>query len=456
MKSNYKKLSLFFVLLVLTTGCLKQTSTVETPVAKNENVLPFKPIAIKEPLLNINIIDQNEISETISLKERLKSYESVNFLAPQPYKKVLRIFAKDKNGDGHSIITSYHPNGQIKQYLEAKNSRACGTYYEWFSNGKIKIASKVIQGIADIDEKAIATWSFEGTSEAFDEEGHLIAKMHYDKGKLDGAASYFHANGQLAKSENYVKGELDGFVKSYFPAGELAESKFYKLGVLDGESIGYFSPNVLSFKETYQEGLLETGCYYDQNGALLTSVVKGEGRRLEIDENGLWEYQEFKDGVQEGEVSIYDSNQFLTCRYFVKNGEKHGQEIRYYPPKPFIKKEDFKPTCKLSIDWYDGKIHGTVKTWYENGVQESQREMAHNQKQGHLTSWYLDGSLMLMEEYEKDKLVRGSYFKKGESSPSSSVEKGKGIASLFDGEGHFNTKVRYRDGIPLDDESAYQ
>ncbi len=39
-------------------------------------------------LSSINIIDRNGISETVSSKDRLKKYEEVDWLAPQPYEKV--------------------------------------------------------------------------------------------------------------------------------------------------------------------------------------------------------------------------------------------------------------------------------------------------------------------------------------------------------------------------------
>ncbi len=58
---------------------------------------------------------------------------------------------------------------------------------------------------------------------------------------------------------------------------------------------------------------------------------------------------------------------------------------------------------------------------------------------------------MLMEEYENDKLLKGSYYKKGEANPISTIENGFGIATLYNAEGHFVQKVNYERGKPLVD-----
>ena len=89
-----------------------------------------------------------------------------------------------------------------------------------------------------------------------------------------------------------------------------------------------------------------------------------------------------------------------------------------------------------------------VKTWYEDGAVESQKEMSHNKKQGLSFAWYPDGSLMLMEEYDHDRLMKGSYFKKGDKQVTSQIENGKGVATLFDAGGHFLQKISYESGQP--------
>jgi hypothetical protein len=104
----------------------------------------------------------------------------------------------------------------------------------------------------------------------------------------------------------------------------------------------------------------------------------------------------------------------IVRRLQVKDNEKHGEEI-YYWPKLSSQTE---PLPKLSIEWNQGKMQGVVKSWYQSGVQESSREMSHNVKQGLLTAWYKDGKLMMIEEYENDRLKEATTSKKARPNPS--------------------------------------
>lgn len=448
-----KKNNTVIVLLLL--QCLFLGSCASKAIQKKQETISsdlFRPVLIRQPLTSINIIDRNGLSETITSKDRLKPYQNTDFLTPQSYQKVLRIFAKDKEGIGRSIITSYHTSGGIKQYLEAVNGRAHGFYVEWHPNGKRKLLACVSAGTADIDMKSQLTWSFDGISFAWDEEGHLLTSIPYQKGELNGVSKEFYPDGTLSKMATYKQGLLDGELKRFSKDGAVLEAMTFREGVPEGESLGFWPSGKIAWKEKFQNGLLEEASYFDSNGLVISTISQGNGKQCLFDDTGPKEFHEFKSGKEEGEVTLLENNQFIQSRFFIKNGEKHGEETLYYPIKPFLKEgEKGKQKPKLSIDWYEGKINGSVKTWYDNGVQESQKEMSQNLKQGVLTCWYRNGNLMLIEEYDKDKLVRGEYLKKGESIPISKVEAGKGVASLFDCDGNFFRKIRYQDGKPIDD-----
>ena len=92
----------------------------------------------------------------------------------------------------------------------------------------------------------------------------------------------------------------------------------------------------------------------------------------------------------------------------------------------------------------------TIKgyTQYESGTLESQREMHDNKKHGLFFAWFQEGDLMLMEEYENDLLIKGSYYKKWEKKPISKIENGSGLATIFDKEGKFLKKITYEKGLP--------
>jgi antitoxin component YwqK of YwqJK toxin-antitoxin module len=155
----------------------------------------------------------------------------------------------------------------------------------------------------------------------------------------------------------------------------------------------------------------------------------------------LEELHQYQKGVQAGCVKVYDGKGFLSSIYSVKDGEKNGEEIVYYPGTT---------QPKLMVTWHEGLLQGPAKTWYENGHLESQREMNGNQKHGLYTAWYPNGALMLVEEYDGDRLIKGEYYRLGEKTAVSQIEKGKGIATLFNPEGNFSKKIIYQDGKPAE------
>lgn len=405
-----------------------------------QRVLP-----VYEPkLTSIHIIDRNGLSETISNRDRLEEYNRVNFIAPQPYQKVMRVYARQPNGDIHAAITTYHDNGQIKQYLEIVNNRALGKYREWYESGQLKIDANVIGGTGDIGPSHEKSWIFEGVCRAWDSEGRKEAEVNYDKGVLSGDTLHYHPNGAIWKRIPFEKGLLEGKEEVYLENGSLLQENEYEKGVRNGTSIRYWPNGKIATKETYQEGKLEEGDYEDINGNYVAAIREGEGVRALFGKRGVAELQEYRGGEPDGEVRLFTERGALYNSYHVKNGLKHGEEIEYFETD----RESKKPLPKLSLNWYQGSIQGTVKTWYPNGNQESQREISKNQKNGLLTAWYEEGSLMMIEEYEKDDLVSGNYFKKGQKLPISKVREGTGVATLFDSEGNYLRKINYLKGVP--------
>lgn len=404
---------------------------------------------ILEPdLTSINIIDRNGLTETINNPERLDQYSLVNFLQPQPYQKVLRIYSRDAQGNIPACITSYHPNGYPSKYLDVVNSRACGEYKEWHPNGILKVSASVIEGSADVVDGSEKTWVFDGCNEAWNEEGVLEASIMYVKGNLEGTSMYYHSNGNVWKSIPYVQNKTHGTVEIYLPDGILLQKTNYWNGQKEGKSVRYWDADRIAAEEDYCEGLLYTGRYYNPKGECISEIADGIGIKAIFGKEAVVELQEYHYGMIEGEVKQLDPYGRVNCLYHTKNGCKHGEEINYYDAVRLQKTL----TPKLSIMWFEGKIQGIVKTWYENGIQESQREISNNKKNGHSTAWYRDGSLMLIEEYEQDQLLRGEYFFKGEKFPVSEVNDGKGIATLFNPEGSLIRKVEYKSGKPCLDE----
>ncbi|MBS4163197.1 Uncharacterized protein PRO82_000495 [Candidatus Protochlamydia amoebophila] len=395
------------------------------------------------PLTSIHIIDRNGFAETISNKDRLNQYQQTDFLSSQPYQKVLRIYARDSKGNVRSVVTTYHANGNPKQFLQILNGRANGCYYEWHENGSISLSTKVIGGVADVTPSAERSWIFDGSSYAWDEDENLIGEIFYNQGSLEGVSTHYHSCGQVWKQIPYKKNQIEGVCEIYKTNGEILQQIHYVQGQKHGPSFRYWDNKNLASQEEYCKGKLENGQYFDQQGNSVAEVKQGTGFRAVFGKDYIKEIQEYREGILEGEVKVFTACGNLKRVYHVKNQIKHGEEMDYYDS---INPQTIQP--KLAFYWYEGKIQGHVKTWYANGVQESQKEMANNAKHGVSTAWYQDGNLMMIEEYDNDKLIKGDYFRKGERAPASQVIIGKGTATIFDAEGHFVQKINYLNGKP--------
>ena len=400
----------------------------------------------QERMISIQIVDRNGFKETISSIDRIAIYEKTNFLTPQPYEKVIRMFARNDSGKTPSKLTTYHENGEPWQYLEVVNGRACGIYREWHSNGALRLDVRVIEGLGDLGEEAQMGWVFDGISRAWDERGNLLVEINYEKGKLQGNAYYYHLNGQVSKMIPYEGDLIDGELIYYNEQGKLIGKTPYKKGMREG--IATYKGDKLqpSYSEEYHGDRLIQATYHDFSGKIINRIENGVGKQAIYINGYLHSIREYRDGVPEGEVKLFDSNGHLKTLFHIKDGMKHGEEWVYYS---VLGNNEPKP--KLYIEWYEDAIHGICRTWYSDGTLESEREMINNQKQGIASAWYKDGSLMLIEEYENDHLHKGAYMKKGESKPVSFIENGDGTATLFDKGGYFVKRVLYQKGQVIDE-----
>lgn len=396
-----------------------------------------KPVC--SPLASINIVDANGVSEIISNEERLKQYDTVDFMIPQPYQKVVRVYKRNEQGNIMACITTYHPNGELKQYLEVLNGRAFGEYGAWYENGMRKVEARVIGGPGDLYDGVEKSWLFDSACFAYGQDGHLEAEIPYSKGKREGLALYYHKNGATWKKISLRNDKLDGPYLIYYDNGTLLEKSDFCEGKREGKLYRYWFGGAVAADELYEDDRLIEGRYFSPCGEQISEVVCGNGFRAIFGKNCVVEYHEYKAGVREGLVKVLGKKGDIVRTYGVKNGLKQGEEIDYDP----VTKHP-----KLSISWDQGKIQGIVKSWYPNGVQESQREMAGNKKMGILTAWYNDGSLMLIENYDQDRLVKGEYYKHGNGFPVSTVNNGEGLATLYDANGLFVRKVSYLNGKP--------
>jgi antitoxin component YwqK of YwqJK toxin-antitoxin module len=258
---------------------------------------------------------------------------------------------------------------------------------------------------------------------------------------LHGLSLYFYPNGQIEKEIPFTQNELQGEARTFSQQGNLLSKTNYQSGLKQGKSFGYWVGTNICWEEDYQGGLLQEGIYYSTLGEIISKIQQGNGFQCLFKNGFLETMAEYRQGKAEGLIKQLSPQGKLRSSHQIKNGKKQGEELFYYEDNVFP---------KLSINWEGDVISGLVKTWYSDGAIESQREFSNNQKMGPALSWYQSGELMSVEEYEEDRLIKGDYFKRKQKEPVSSVVKGNGFATLFDGQGTLLRKVQYVKGKPLD------
>ena len=395
-------------------------------------------------LISVQTIDRNGFRETINSGERLEAYQKVDFLTPQPYEQVMRLYNRTEEGKSPACLTIYHENGQIYQYLEVLNGRASGLFREWYPNGRLHIDAVVIEGLGSLSKEAQLGWVFDGICRVFDEQGALEAEFNYEKGLMEGLVFYYFPSGRIKKQVPYKKNLIDGMVLSYNEEGAILQKTIYKKGKREGLSIFKGDHKRPPFSETYKDDLLLEGIYHDFSGGVVSKIEQGFGEKAIYSEKHLASIEEYQHGIAQGKIKHYDEKGNLYNSFMIKEGLKHGEEWVYFPSS-----EAQKLQPKLYITWVHDRIHGIKRTWYQNGTLESETEMSDNQKQGVASAWYQDGSLMFVETYHRGRLVSGEYREKGKASPISYIEEGQGKATLFDSEGYFLEEVFYEKGVPL-------
>ncbi|NGX50930.1 MAG: hypothetical protein K1060chlam2_00782 [Chlamydiae bacterium] len=406
-----------------------------------------RQVSHENQLTTVQLIDRNGFRETISSPDRLRFLAETDFSAPQPYEKVMRVYRRTLQGRTPSKVTTYHSNGELWKYLEVVNGRASGSYREWHENSVLRIEATVIEGLGDLGEEAQLSWIFDGSSRAFDRWGRLLAEIYYVKGALQGNALYYHKNGEISKMIPYENDLIDGELLYYDTQGLVIGKTPYIEGRRDGMATYKGDGMQPAYLELYKRDLIVEATYHDFSGKIISRIEKGEGEQAIFEEGRLQSLREYQRGRPNGSIQLFNERGQLRALYHMKDQMKVGEEWIYYSS---LGEEE--QQAKLYLQWIDDAVQGTTRSWYRNGVLESEREFAHNKKQGISSCWYSDGSLMMVEEYENDELIRGTYMKRGDPIPVSSIEDGEGSATFYDGDGFFIKRVSYKKGRPADGE----
>lgn len=398
-----------------------------------------RPQSVPE-LQTVVLQDRNGFSETVSTPERLQRLEKQDFDTNQPYAKVIRVFERDPNGTLRSVITTYHANGQLHQRLEAQDGRAHGFYQEYYPSGQQRISASIQGGTADLSEEAMSTWQFNGESLVWRESGELEAIVPYQGGLLHGQERRFYPGGELQFVRNYSEGKQHGRSIEMGRDGCLLAEEQYRAGTADGQWRRWWPSGATQAQEHWEWGRLVTGAYFDCRGETIYGVTAGDGVRPLFSGNSIWRTQQVHAGIMTGEVCEVDHMGRLSRQWHEQGGVKQGEDTIFEPSTGYP---------KLIMSWADDRLSGPVKTFYPSGAQQSHRNLSENKLQGQAIAWYPNGQIMMIEQYEQDKLLRGEYYSLGCQYPVSTVIDGVGTVSLFAADGTPERSFKVVDGEPI-------
>jgi antitoxin component YwqK of YwqJK toxin-antitoxin module len=414
------------VLLVLSLGCVRVRD---------------EPL---QTLTTVVLQDRNGFSETISQPDRLDRLRTQDFTSNQPYQKVIRVYERQPDGSIPSVLTTYYSNGQLHHLLEVVSGRAYGCYQQYYPNGVLRMEAFVVGGVADLTEEAIATWKFDGEARVWTDNGSLLSVIPYRQGELNGLEILYHPSGEPRRETPYRRNQIHGVVRERNAMGLITLESAY----VEGRPHGLFTQRsdhgVALAEERWQEGLLIEGSYHlplpQLPGDEQLSVKGGAGWRPAREEQGSWKISQVQGGALEGRVLIVNEMGRLLKCWQERGGQKEGVEEFF---------DVNAGTPRLQVTWSEGSLNGPARSYYPSGELESSWEMVNNQRHGKMISRYPKGEVMLMEEYEHEKLMKGEYYGLGDPMPMSRVTQGNGTATLFQPDGRTLRSILVRDGHPV-------
>lgn len=216
------------------------------------------------------------------------------------------------------------------------NGLETGTFTYYYPNGNVRMRNTYL-----IPGKRCS-------HEAYDEQGHLLARGHYDRRNRDGRWLFYAEDGRLVKEASYRMGVKDGLHVVYTHSGDTAEVTHWR----DNHRNGRW------WKRIGRQGYI-TGTYV--NGGL-------EGRLVEYDDDGMLVREgNYRDGLKHGTYRYYEQGN-MTVDERWQHGALADRRIRLLlPQEEFVSIFDIACLApqgknKVSITLNDGTKRLTLES----------------------------------------------------------------------------------------------
>lgn len=211
-----------------------------------------------------------------------------------------------------------------------------------------------------------------GLSVQLNAQGRPEKVTCYSKGIEHGPSRTYYPNGQLQFVEIFEHGVLEGPQVFYYENGNKEKESRYVNGKLEGNVEHFFSNGKKKEESPYKDGQLDGICtLWHENGSVKAKVFFKEGKRTD-------------DGSTPAEV-VYDEYGAIQWIVHFQDDRMNGLHQTYYS----------NGQEKVRAPYLDGDLHGTVKTFSEDGVLIGERSFEHGQAVGKHWLKFESGSIRM-------------------------------------------------------------
>ena len=239
-----------------------------------------------------------------------------------------------------------------------------------------------------------------GNWKTWHSNGNLKTTYTYTKSRIEGIYSHYDTTGTLFKTAEYKKDLRTGLVKEFLDGTRMVEQQSYKKDSLDGDWTSWHENGVLKVIRTYKKG-------------------QPVGNWIFNDETNAWMREEqYKKGLAHGVWSFYDSTGIKTFQYYTmgeliaeyneakwpngqikeipafKNGLPHDTWTGYWPDG----------STRYTLEYKQGDKHGNELRYDSTGVLIFEVKFKKGLKDGTEKEYFVNGNLKRSARYKNGDL----------------------------------------------------
>ncbi len=335
-------------------------------------------------------------------------------------------YSKGKQEGKH---ISRYEDGTLKSELTYRKGEVYGPQRFWFSNGQLQYLREQYMDYDSIRRSPY--YRMEGVYEEYREDGSLVKKGNYIKGKQHGHWVQYSKN-TLYEEADYHYGMLLNTHKIYHPNGKLLREEHYDLyriknrdtTMLNGPYIDYYDNGAVSMRKNYVDGKLvnDNAKTYSRSGFVMMEYID-EGatvRKIDYSENGVIKLESV--AVKEPNVSV-ERLKFLSEKLYDENG-KLRKTINYINGKAQGFVREWNAGGQLVSETYlfnprdeSPYVGNTLNSWnalyYSNGQIWKEQYIRNSWGTGYEIEWYITGQLKRVQQqgiYDAQWLQNGALF----------------------------------------------